>query len=154
MGAHLETKLKKQIFLTLRIQGKTTRQAIDQMKEEDGFEINRQQVYNWIVRDSRFRAKLELIDEEVCDRYEEALHELRDKGNTEAVKTGLFYFGRKRGWSNRYEVTGSGGGPILWQVVDRFVGPEDKQKDKPTTPKGELVNPETIESGPKDELDF
>ena len=83
------------------------KQACDKMK------VARQTHYNWIEQDEYYRTRVEEIREMRLDFAESALMTLIKEGNVAATIFFLKTQGKKRGYVERQEVTGTDGAPII-----------------------------------------
>lgn len=75
--------------------------------------IDRTTHYNWMKDDVEYKEAIEHIGEEVIDFAESKLHSLIDGGD---VASTIFYLktkGKKRGFVERTELTGTEGQPII-----------------------------------------
>lgn len=75
--------------------------------------IERTTHYNWMKEDEEYKRAVESIDDVALDFAETKLHTLIQNEDTAAT---IFYLktkGKKRGYIERQEVTGSEGAPII-----------------------------------------
>lgn len=79
--------------------------------------ISRTQFYAWLKEDRVFAAAIEDINEQLIDYSESQLMSKIQAGNMTAIIFHLKCKGKKRGWVERQEVTGLGGGPVTFRVV-------------------------------------
>ena len=75
--------------------------------------IERTTHYNWLKEDEEYKRAVESLDDVALDFAESKLHSLIQNEDTAAT---IFYLktkGKKRGYIERQEVTGSEGAPII-----------------------------------------
>jgi hypothetical protein len=64
--------------------------------------IERGVFYDWVKRDSRFKKKVEDIQDDVCDFVEDAFYQMIKRKDKTAMSGCIFFLktkGRSRGWS-------------------------------------------------------
>lgn len=74
--------------------------------------VVRQTMAKWIANNKSLRAACDEITEEMVDIAEAQMIGLVRAGDRESVKFFLRCKGKGRGWNDRIEVVGKGGGPI------------------------------------------
>jgi len=98
--------------------------------------IARENYYQWRLKDSKFAKAVDKAIEEFNDMTEGFLREFIKQGPPDMrLKAIMYYLDRKcrdRGYGQKQELTGPGGGPLEIQVIDRFVLPKEG-----TPPEGE-----------------
>ena len=83
-------------------------------------QCNRSTYYRWIKEDNQFKQSVDDIQEAALDICEAEMWKLIKDGN---VPTILFYLktkGKKRGYIERQEITGSDGNPLVWKETKTY----------------------------------
>lgn len=83
-------------------------------------QCNRSTYYRWIKEDNQFKQSVDDIQEAALDICEAEMWKLIKDGN---VPTILFYLktkGKKRGYIERQEITGSDGNPLVWKEIKTY----------------------------------
>jgi hypothetical protein len=75
--------------------------------------ITRKTMYSWAEKNADFREALDEVKDKLLDDAEELYRNAVQKGDLEAAKFILRTIGRKRGYGDKVEVAGDGGGPIV-----------------------------------------
>lgn len=75
--------------------------------------IHRDTHYEWMKKDEDYKSEVDALNEVVLDFAESALYKLVDEGDTAATIFLLKTRGKKRGYVERQEITGSEGQPII-----------------------------------------
>ena len=97
------------------------------LKTEYGIEISREAIYKQKERNPRVAAAFAEAEESVLDVAESKLLKSIQKGELKAVMFYLRLKGKKRGYSERQEITGADGKPVM---VNPFEGMSTEQLKK------------------------
>jgi len=82
------------------------------------FGISRQTIYIWSEKYEDFRLELEEVREKLLDAAEALYRNAVLNGDLEAAKFILRTIGRKRGYGDKVEVAGDGGGPLVIRWIE------------------------------------
>lgn len=75
-------------------------------------QVHRQRLHEWIADDAELRAARDVIREEILDLAEGKLLQAVKEGSERSIHFLLKTIGKNRGFSERTEVVGGGGGTI------------------------------------------
>lgn len=85
--------------------------------------LNAQTYYNWLDADPEFAVRIAEIRESVIDFVEECLFKQINNGVVSSTQFYLKTIGKKRGYTERTEITGAGGGAMQVRVIEPYVDP-------------------------------